>query len=64
MYHNPDPLYRLIGEPSEASVIVDNQKVKELIDSGAQVSSISEKFAEELNLEAKKLETLLDLCGG
>ena len=61
LYHNPDPLYRLIGEPNEASVIVENQKVKGLIDSGAQVSSISDKFAEELNLEVKKLETLLDL---
>ena len=61
LYHNPDPLYRLIGEPNEASVIVENQKVKGLIDSGAQVSSISDKFAEELNLKVKKLETLLDL---
>ena len=62
LYHNPDPLYRLIGEPNEASVVVENQKVKGLIDSGAQVSSISDKFAQELNLEIKKiLETLLDL---
>ena len=61
LHHNPDPLYRLIGEPNEASVIVENQKVKGLIDSGAQVSSISDKFAQELNLEVKKLETLLDL---
>ena len=61
LHHNPDPLYRLIGEPNEASVIVENQKVEGLIDSGAQVSSISDKFAQELNLEVKKLETLLDL---
>ena len=61
MYHNPDPLYRLIGEHNEATVIVENQEVKGLIDSGAQVSSISDRFANELNLEIKKLETLLDL---
>ena len=61
MYHNPDPLYRLIGEPNETAVIIENQKVKGLIDSGAQISSISDKFAEALNLEVKKLETLLDL---
>ena len=30
--------------------------VKGLIDSGAQISSISDKFAEALNLEVKKLE--------
>ena len=61
MYHNPDPLYHLIGEPNETSVIVENQTVKGLIDSGAQISSISDKFAKELSLEVKKLETLLDL---
>ena len=42
-------------------VIVENQKVKWLIDSGAQISSILDKFAKELQLEVKKLETLLDL---
>ena len=61
LYHNPDPLYRLIGEPNETSIIVEDQKVKGLIDSGAQISSILDKFAKELNLEVKKLETLLDL---
>ena len=43
------------------SIIVENQKVKGLIDSGAQISSISDKFAKLLNLEVKKLETLPDL---
>ena len=43
------------------SIIVENQKVKGLINSGAQISSISDKFAKLLNLEVKKLETLLDL---
>ena len=61
MYHNPDPLYRLIGEPNETTIIVENETVKGLIDSGAQISSISDKFAEALNLEVNKLETLLDL---
>ena len=37
------------------------KKVKGLIDSGAQISSISDEFTKELNLEVKKLETLLDL---
>ena len=61
MYHNPDQLYRLIGEPNETSIIVKNQKVKRLIDSGTEISSILDKFAKLLNLEVKKLETLLDL---
>ena len=61
LYHNPDPLYRLIGEPNETSIIFKNQKVKGLINSRTQISSISDKFPKDLKLEVKKLETLLDL---
>ena len=53
LYHNPDPLYRFIGEPNETTIIVENETVKGLIDSGAQISSISDKFAEALNLEVR-----------
>ena len=61
LYHNPDPLVRLIGEPNETSVIIKNAQVKGLVDSGAQISSISDKFAKLLKLPVNKLETLLDL---
>ena len=43
-YHNPDPLLRLIGLTNEATVIVEGQKVPTLIDSGAQLSTMSEAF--------------------
>ena len=61
LYHNPDPLVRLIGEPNETSIVIENAKVKSLVDSGAQISSISDKFAKLLKLPINKLETLLDL---
>ena len=61
LYHNPDPLAHLIGEPNETSVIIENTKVKGLVDSGAQVSSISDRFAKLLGLQVMKLETLLEL---
>ena len=61
LYHNPDPLVRLIGEPNETSVIVENVQVKGLVDLGAQISSISDALAKHLGLEIKNLETLLDL---
>ena len=61
LYHNPDPLVRLIGEPNETPVIIENSKVKGLVDSGAQISSISDKFAKLLKLRVHSLETLLDL---
>ena len=52
---------RLIGEPNETSVIVEDHEFKGLVDSGAQISSISDKFAKLLGLKIQKLETLLDL---
>ena len=61
LYHNPDPLFRLIGKANETEIIIENQQVKGLIDSGAQVSSISDTFASKLGLKVKQLETLLDL---
>ena len=35
LYHNPDPLVRLIGEANETDIIIENEKVKGLIDSRA-----------------------------
>ena len=61
LYHNPDPLVRLIGEPNETRIIIENEKIKGLIDSGAQLSSILDTFASKLGLEIKQLNTLLDL---
>ena len=61
LYHNPDPLVRLIGEANETDIVIENEKVNGLIDSRAQVSSISETFASKLGLEIKQLDTLLDL---
>ena len=61
LYHNPDPLVRLVGEPNETSIIIENSKVKGLVDSGAQISSISDKFAKLLELKIHTLDTLLDL---
>ena len=61
LYHNPDPLFRLIGKANETEIIIENQQVKGLIDSGAQISSISDTFASKLGLKIKQLDTLLDL---
>ena len=63
LYHNPDPLFRLVGKPNESEIFIDNQKVMALIDSGAQLSSITNSLAKTLKLDIKNLKTILDLEG-
>ena len=53
-FQTPDPLYRLIGEANESQA---------LINSGAQVSSISEPMTKLLGLKIQNLQTLLGLEG-
>ena len=59
-YHNPDPLLRLIGPANEATVIVEGQKFPALIDSGAQLSTMSEALVQALKLPIHKLNTLIE----
>ena len=35
LYHNPDPLFRLVGEASKTTVIVEDQEARGLLDSGS-----------------------------
>ena len=51
----------LVGCSNEAPVIIDGQESMALIDSGAQVSSVSSQFCEELALEIQPLGWLLEL---
>ena len=60
-YHNPDPLIRLICTPNKSLAIVEGVPITSLIDSGANMSAITNYFAEELQLEIKGLQTILDI---
>ena len=60
---NPDPIAHLIGHSNKAPVIIDGQEVAALIDLGAQVSSISPQFCEELTLQIQPPGQLLMLEG-
>ena len=60
---NLDPVVCLVGWSNEALVIIDEQKVTALIDSGTQVSSISSGFCKLLILEVHSLGRLLELEG-
>ena len=53
----------MVGHANEAPVVVDGCELTALVDSGAQVSTISAKFCEELDLEIQPLGQLLELEG-
>ena len=63
LYLNPDPLVRLIGPANEAQVKIENQNFTALIDSGAQISQLTESLVEALGLKIKQLKELLPLDG-
>ena len=59
-YHNPDPLLRLIGLANEAIIIVEGQEFPALIDSGAQLLTMSEALVQALKLPVHNLNTLIE----
>ena len=63
LYHNPDPLGRLVGEANESKVIIEGQETRALLDSGSQLSSISLTWVKKLNLEPKQLQSILRIEG-
>ena len=62
-YHNPDPLCQLIGPKNEVEVIVNDEQVTALVDSGAQISAVSMAFVKCHNLLIWQLQQLLDFEG-
>ena len=61
--HNPDPLFRLVGEVNETNILVEGQGVRALIDSGSQLSSISLAWVKKLNLRPQQLWSILQIEG-
>ena len=62
-YYNPDPLFRLIGEANEMAVTLNCTKLKALIDSGSQISTITETLARLMGLKVKSLKNILEIEG-
>ena len=65
-YHNPDPLVRLIGPANEAIILIEGPEFQALIDSGAQLSTMSEALVQALKLPVHNLHTLIkaEVSGG
>ena len=59
-YHNPDPLLQLIGPANEATVFIEGQQFLALIDSGAQLSTMSKSLVHALKLPILQLNTLIE----
>ena len=59
-YHYPDPLLRLIGLANKATIIIEGQRFLALMDSGAQLSMMSESLDRALKLLIRKLNTLIE----
>ena len=55
LYHNPDPLFGLVGEVNEMTVILEGQEARPLIDSGFWLSVISLAWVKKLNLKPQQL---------
>ena len=43
-FHNPDPLVRMVGRRNEGDLEIAGVQIKALLDTGAQISTISEKW--------------------
>ena len=63
LYHNPDPLFWLVGEANESMVMVEGQGARALLDSGSQLSAISLKWEKKLKLKLQQLRSILQIEG-
>ena len=63
LYHNPDPLDRLVGEVNETNVLVEGWETRALLDSGSQLSAISWAWVKELKLKPHQLRSILQIEG-
>ena len=60
-YHKLDPLLRLIDPANKATIVVEGQRYLALIDSGNQLSMMSESLVQALKLPVPKLNTLMEV---
>ena len=56
LYHNPDPLFRLVGEANETSF---GGRARAFTDSGSQLSAISLTWVKKLNLKPQQFQSIL-----
>ena len=62
-YYNPDPLFRLIGEANKTEIILSQNRLKALVDSASQISTMTETLAKLMGLKVKSLKNILEIEG-
>ena len=62
LYHNPDPLFWLVGEANESTIMIEGQEARALRDSGSQLSAISLEWVKKLDLKPQ-LKLILQIEG-
>ena len=58
-YHNPDQIACLISKVNEAHILIDDVECLTLLDSEAQISTITIEFVKQLGLEIHQLDRIL-----
>ena len=62
-FYNPDAWSRLIGKSNVVITYIDGHEVKTLLDTGAQISFMSEEYAKKRGFEIHPLEKLINFTG-
>ena len=62
-FYNPDAWSRLIGESNVVPTYLNGESVKTLLDTGAQISFISEKYAQRRGFKIHPIEKLVNFQG-
>ena len=62
-FFNPDAWSRLIGKSNVVITYMDGQEVKTLLDTGAQISFMSEEYAKKRGFKIHPLEKLVNFTG-
>ena len=58
-YHNPDLIAWLVGKANETWILVDDVECLALMDSGAQISTITIELVKQLGLNIHQLDRIL-----
>ena len=62
-FYNPDAWSRLIGKSNVVITYLDGKEVKTLLDTGAQISLMSEEYAKKRGFKIHPLEKLVNFTG-